>query len=75
MANAPFPGVHVLHAFEGFEIDGDTIVARCDCGAVLGTSAAAFRPCPECSGGGSCTRCGGTSSVVDHARLSWSFPG
>lgn len=71
MANAPFRAVHELHAFEGFEIDGDAIVARCDCGAVLDTARAVFRPCPECTGGGPCTRCGGTGSVVDHARLEW----
>jgi len=68
--NAPFRGVHALHAFEGFEIEGDTIVARCDCGAVLDTAPAVFRPCPECAGE-ACTRCGGTGVVVDHARLEW----
>jgi hypothetical protein len=74
MATAPFPPVHALHAFEGFEIEDDTIVVRCDCGAILGTSPAAFRPCPECSGGRACARCGGTGEVVDHARLSWLLP-
>lgn len=74
MADVPFRAVHVLHAFEGFEIDGEQIVARCDCGAILGTSPAAFRPCPDCSGDPGCSRCGGTGAVVDHARLSWSLP-
>jgi hypothetical protein len=74
MRDSPFRGVHVLHAFEGFEIEGDTIVARCDCGEILGTSPAAFRPCPECSDDPSCARCGGTRSIVDHARLAWSLP-
>ncbi len=74
MADPPFRAVHLLHAFEGLEIEGDTIVARCDCGAILGTSPAAFRLCPECAGEGACRRCGGTGEVVDHARLAWSPP-
>jgi hypothetical protein len=75
MENAPFRGVHALHAFEGFEIEGEQIVARCECGAALGSATAEFRPCPDCEGTGACTRCGATGRVVDHAALVWHLPG
>jgi hypothetical protein len=74
MAETPFRAVHAQHAFEGFEIEGDTIVARCECGTILGTSPGAFRPCPDCFGDAACARCGGTGVVVDHARLAWRLP-
>jgi hypothetical protein len=72
--------VHPGHAFEGFELverpDGPpTMLARCDCGAVLDLADALFARCPVCFGRETtCTRCGGTGRVVDHAALEWRAP-
>ncbi|HEY1365937.1 MAG TPA: hypothetical protein VGF23_02445 [Gaiellaceae bacterium] len=65
--------VHRGHDFEGFEIDGTLLVARCACGAVLDVADAVFEPCPACEGQGAngCARCGGSGRVVDHAALRW----
>jgi len=72
MKAAPFFGVHPGHLFEGFELADGRVVARCSCGAELGTAPAAYRACPECGGtGAGCSRCGGEGRVVDHAALVW----
>ena len=57
--------------FEGFEIQGGVLAAICACGATLDVAAAVFAACPQCDGAGSCSRCGGTGAVVDHAALAW----
>jgi hypothetical protein len=67
--------VHHGHAFEGFRIEDDLVVARCACGEVLDCAEAVFARCPDCAGAGrACVRCGGTGLVVDHAALSWRLP-
>ena len=72
---APFAAGHPGHLFEGFELAGDLVVARCSCGAELGTAEAAYCPCPVCSGASAgCHRCGGEGRVVDHAQLTWRLP-
>jgi hypothetical protein len=66
--------IHRGHAFEGFELRRDTLVALCACGETLDVAPAAFTGCPECDGDASCPRCGGSGAVVDHAALEWRLP-
>ena len=71
--------VHRGHDFEGFQIEERRgvafVIARCACGQTLDVAEAAFIGCPACAGdGGSCRRCGGTGSVIDHAALCWRLP-
>ncbi len=68
--------VHRGHALEGFELVGDLLVARCDCGETLDVADAAFARCDDCggTGGHGCRRCGGTGFVIDHAALEWRAP-
>ena len=66
--------VHRGHAFEGFELRGDTLVALCACGETLDGAEAAFTDCLECDGDAVCLRCGGSGTVVDHAALEWRLP-
>ena len=65
--------VHRGHAFEGFELVDTLVQARCACGAVLDIADAAYDECPDCDGE-SCSRCGGTRRVVNHAALEWRLP-
>jgi hypothetical protein len=65
--------VHRGHAFEGFELAGDLVRARCACGVVLDVAQPAYADCPDCRGE-RCSRCGGTGAVVDHAALEWRLP-
>jgi hypothetical protein len=68
--------VHPGHAFEGFELRRDRLLAAlCECGATLDVADAAFAPCPECGGRSvGCLRCGGTGSIIDHSALDWRLP-
>ena len=66
--------VHLRHAFDGFEIVGRLLVARCACGDVLDVADPEFAACHECEGEGACLRCGGSGLVVDHAALEWRLP-
>ena len=66
--------IHRGHAFEGFELRRDTLVALCACGETLDVASTAFTGCPECDGDASCPRCGGSGAVVDHAALEWRLP-
>ena len=70
--------VHRGHDFEGFHIEEQrgavVLVARCTCGEVLDVADGAFTPCPACGGEGTCSRCGSTGLVVDHAALEWRQP-
>ncbi len=66
--------VHRGHAFEGFELRGETLVALCACGETLDVASAAYTRCPECDGEAACRRCGGSGAVVDHAALEWRLP-
>jgi hypothetical protein len=70
--------VHRGHDFEGFHIQerGGAVVfiTRCACGEVLDVADGAFGGCPECEGDPSCSRCGGTGLVIDHAALEWRLP-
>ncbi len=65
--------VHRGHAFEGFDLTGGLVRARCACGVVLDVAEPAFAECPDCTGP-RCSRCGGTGAVVDHAALAWRLP-
>jgi hypothetical protein len=65
--------VHRGHTFEGFQLVAGLVEARCVCGVVLDVADAVFDDCPDCRGE-SCSRCGGTRSVVNHAALEWRLP-
>ena len=43
--------VHRGHAFEGFELAGGLVRARCACGVVLDVAEPAYADCPDCRGG------------------------
>ena len=60
--------VHPGHAFEGFELRPEGVLAALrSCGVTLDVAAARFRACPDCLGR-ACLRCAGTGEVVDHDR-------
>jgi len=65
--------IHRGHAFEGFELVGGLVRARCACGIVLDVAEPAYSRCPDCRGD-RCSRCGGTGLVFDHAALEWRLP-
>ena len=65
--------VHRGHAFEGLELAGGLVRARCACGVVLDVAEPAYADCPDCRGE-RCSRCGGTGAIVDHAALEWRLP-
>ena len=48
--------VHRGHAFEGFELAGGLVRARCACGVVLDVADPAYADCPDCRGGASAAR-------------------
>jgi hypothetical protein len=68
--------VHRGHAFEGFEVVDGLVRAFCACGVVLDVAEPAYADCPDCPDcrGDSCSRCGGTGLVTDHAALEWRLP-
>jgi hypothetical protein len=65
--------VHRGHAFEGFELADGLVRSCCACGVVLDVAEPAYADCPDCRGE-SCSRCGGTGTVIDHAALEWRLP-
>ena len=63
--------LHRGHAFAGFELREDGMLAAlCECGTTLDVADAAFVPCPDCAGA-TCARCAGTGTVIDHVALVW----